>query len=280
MSEDMKKGERFSLLYLRQDELLDDSKRFRFRVMKEMEQSIDHKKIYNFGSYLESKLGIHVLRSGINAYYILWGDILEWELRDVLCSITLTYRFLGFKEYSEKIQMNFLFQIRSIFEEERMKYQIDEKGGVHPFVDPSFQANFSAAVRRLSGAEFRATKEYIEKADQNLLPSGDLREAIRATFDAAENTFKYMFSRATRLNSQNIESHFKPFVQKKYKGTIEQKASLKNLEAFRDWVDACHNYRHAEGQPDPAAPPEELAVAMVSQGISHLRWLVDLNYRS
>jgi hypothetical protein len=33
------------------------------------------------------------------------------------------------------------------------------------------------------------------------------------------------------------------------------RAANKTINAFANWVDACHNYRHEEGDEEPSQPP-------------------------
>jgi hypothetical protein len=54
-------------------------------------------------------------------------------------------------------------------------------------------------------------------------------------------------------------------------------AAIKLLNAFRDWIDAAHFYRHESGRPEPVQPPLLLVVQMVSVGASFLRWLAELD---
>ena len=58
------------------------------------------------------------------------------------------------------------------------------------------------------------------------------------------------------------------------------RAAGKVINAFGDWVDACHNYRHEEGVEEPSQPPIDLAVSLISMGSSQLRWLISLDQAS
>jgi hypothetical protein len=69
-----------------------------------------------------------------------------------------------------------------------------------------------------------------------------------------------------------------PRVQKLYAADpVATMAGARLAQSFADWVDAAHPYRHGQKSEEPVEPPEELAVLLVSQGASFVRWLVDLD---
>jgi hypothetical protein len=49
------------------------------------------------------------------------------------------------------------------------------------------------------------------------------------------------------------------------------------LNAFKEWIDTAHFYRHEPGKEDVAQPPLTLAVYVCGVGASHLRWLAELD---
>ena len=61
----------------------------------------------------------------------------------------------------------------------------------------------------------------------------------------------------------------------------EQKPAIyvahKQLNSLREWIDAAHFYRHEPGTEEPAQPPIEIAIELVSQGAAWLRWLVTMD---
>ena len=54
-------------------------------------------------------------------------------------------------------------------------------------------------------------------------------------------------------------------------------SSTKILTAFKSWINTVHKYRHELGTEEPEELPEELLILLVSQGISYLRWLSDID---
>ena len=57
----------------------------------------------------------------------------------------------------------------------------------------------------------------------------------------------------------------------------QQSANAKLLESYKHWINAAHFYRHEEGGEEPSQPSEDLAILMVSQGLSFVRWLAGID---
>ena len=271
------KGERFSLLYLRPDEPISDSPRLRMRLQKRFERSVSGTEHPHVGRYLEAELGIKVLHRGVSHPYIHWDAVQKWALRDVLCAVTLIGEHVDSK--GQGAAREYKAEVTRIFSEECASYRVDSECGVHPAVDASYQATLASAVRGLHPKSYAAARDYLTRADNSLMPDGDGRDAIRAAFDAVENVFRMMFDGAISLNKSTLQSHLRPLLERLFPDDAARRTALKFHDAFIDWADACHNYRHAAGQPEPAQPPEELTVALVSQGFGYVRWLADLRRR-
>ena len=203
-----------------------------------------------------------------------WDRLRDGELRDILDSITLLGRYLRRnRSASERIYID---AVRRTLAEESANYRVDAEFGVHPAVDGAYQASIDGAVRSLAAARFEAARSHIQKADDQLLPAGNTREAIRAAFDAVENIFRQQFARAPSINRTSIQNDLRPRVDRLHSDPVEKRTAGKVVDALTDWVDACHNYRHEPGHQEPAPAPDELAVLLVSQGVSFSRWLADL----
>ena len=107
--------------------------------------------------------------------------------------------------------------------------------------------------------------------------SPDGKAAISGTFRAAEGLFRLMFEKSPRLTAPEAQLRLEPLLQRAYATDNAAKgAASKLLNAFKDWIDAAHFYRHEPGQQDPVQPPLTLAVQMVSIGASFIRWLSEL----
>ena len=122
-----------------------------------------------------------------------------------------------------------------------------------------------------------AAREHIAQAERSLLAgSFDGRQAIRSTFDAAENLLKVIFQKATQLNTTAINERLGPFlVSASSSSKTERQASEKLVKSFIDWVEAAHFYRHAAGGTEVEQPSEHFTITFVSQGFSFVRWIAD-----
>ena len=49
------------------------------------------------------------------------------------------------------------------------------------------------------------------------------------------------------------------------------------LASFKDWIEACHFYRHEPGKPEIHQPPIELAIHLISVGAAFIRLLIELD---
>jgi len=280
--ESLEAGKRFSLVYLRTDEVLADSERMRMRMAKLFSQvarsSGNHD--VEFGHFVEGELGIKVLRStGMGSYFSYETVLKEANIQDILDMVTLLWRYLP----RGRGQESFLKEMRRIFAESQMGYRIDDEGGVHPAFDGAFEAVRSSVVRGLGGPEYATERKFLDDVESALKADPvNGRQAIRCVFDAVENFFKQMYPGAPRLSGQFIVQHLRPEVaeilaEEKY--ATEREASFKSIESFKSWVDGAHYYRHADGKPEPFQPSDDYAVHVVSQGLGFLRWLVDLKGR-
>lgn len=288
MTDGVPQGRRFSHVYLSAGEPLKDSAKARFRIAKLAEDECPPSK--SQGSYrtfdhatavqdkLERDLGFRfATQSKAGTYYAIW----EWyynriSIVDFLDSITIiTQYLLNERDLNEK---RFINEARKIFKEENLAYQIDDLGGIHPLVDPAFSVAMQSAIGALRGERYRATADSIGLIDDNLIRDPpNYIGAIRAVFSANGNLFKLMYG-VPRLDGKAAGEKLGPDQQSLYEGhPVQQSVSSKMLEAFKDWINAAHFYRHEQGVSTPNQPSEEVAVLMVSQGLSFVRWLAQID---
>lgn len=290
MSDSSAKGKRFSHTYISQDAPLKDSKKARFRIAKHCETSCPRPK--SNGRYMskdyhkpavnaiEHELGIRFaspstsgsLRERWDWYF---NRVTVVELLDTITVVADTLHS-EYEKYDRREA--FLEKTRRIFQEENLAYTIDEAGGIHPLVDAAFSADYSSAVSGLSGERHAATLEAVSNIDSALLQdTPDYRGAIRAIFAANENLFKLMYS-VPRLDARTAGDKIGKALQAIYDGHPTQRsASAKLLESYKDWINGAHFYRHEEGAEEPSQPSEQLAILMISQGLSYVRWLAGLD---
>jgi hypothetical protein len=48
---------------------------------------------------------------------------------------------------------------------------------------------------------------------------------------------------------------------------------MKLVQSLKEWIEACHMYRHAQRDEEPVQPSLDFAIALISSGASYLRWL-------
>ena len=261
-------GQRFSHVYLDRGEPTADSDRMRIRL-----RSL----VGSFDSLRQSG----VIQSELGLDFLTWSDFFKKaETRDLLCLVTVGYRFLARQSYVGDTQSrNWLRGVQKIFAEENVHYCVDAKGGVHFRFDEEFARISAAAISTLEKQRYANSLDAFNRSLAALAEGPpDGKGAIRAAFTAAEGLFCLMSPDVTRL-AAGEGSRLRPLIERAYEGDRRaQETSDKMLQSFRGWIDAAHGYRHEEGKPDTVAqPPLTLAVYLVSTGAAHLRWLAELD---
>ena len=272
---DRPEGELFSQLYLERGAPGQDSARMRNRVaalvLKHNPDGLYEK--------IKLRLGIDV---PVGYNHIPWGEFFVGaDLRDVLDTITLIYESLvpGDRRFAAGDAPRFVTTMNQIFHEENLHYEVDPRGGVHLSVDKEFERSRASIIAGLGNDRYVNVAHNFETAHQRLtaIPS-DGKGAVRAVFDAAEALFRLMFPKEPRLTADAARNNLRPIIQRLYAGNPPATAAAsKEVDAFSDWVDACHNYRHEHGREEVLEPPMGLAVQMVSGGASYIRWLAHLD---
>lgn len=234
---------------------------------------------------LQRELGI-TLDSGLNDYANRWPEaVAKMELRDCLDLITIRFQNLTHEYYNSdgsekrKMKSHFLTEARRIFREEQVGYTIDDQGGVHFLVDSAFEISRVSVISGLGKERYTTARSLFEAAMAYLDSSPpDPKAAVRNTFFAVEGLFRLMYPTAHQLSSGEVLKHLKPTVDATYK---DQKPAIyvaqKQVASLREWIDAAHFYRHEPGTEEPAQPPIEIAIELVSQGAAWLRWLATMD---
>jgi hypothetical protein len=224
---------------------------------------------------LERELGVVV--DLYHAHY-LPGFCAGCAIRDLLDTVTL---FTYFKRHANTAPQ-WLTEARRIFSEERLAYEIDDGGIVHPAIDKEFQRNRQSTVAGLQAPRYANSLAAFERVSAELSsqpPNG--KEGWRAVFAAVEGLFRLMFPKAPQLHTGAIDTYLSPLVQRIYSADAAAlRAANKQVASFKDWVEATHNYRHEPGSIEPAQPPEDLAVLGISNGAAFLRWLIAMDRAS
>jgi hypothetical protein len=280
MTDAKPQGERFSHAYLDRDKPSNDSPTMRRRLAALIPSFPDLK---DFGAELPRELGVDVSSSQWGYY---WADFFRnCDLTVALETMTIAWRFLKRKEstglHDIRAPDKLISETARIFKEENVSYRIDALGGVHLSIDVEFEANRQATIATLTGSRYANVLDSIEKAHSRLteIPSNG-KDSIRAVFASAEGLFKLMFPKETRLTASAARRQLHPVVQRIYGGDPPALTSASKMVAsFSEWVDGAHPYRHEHGE-EVAQPPLELAVNLLSLGITNVRWLAELDAQS
>ncbi|NNU81138.1 hypothetical protein HMH01_11900 [Halovulum dunhuangense] len=278
-------GVRFSFNYINYPELLEDSERMRRRLGAHIYsifsfwmgiKSVDLRPLRDI---IEYRMGISLptYKASERSYWV--EQVCKLGLGDVLDLITIVHDDICFKEKNNYIRVGareaFLEGVSRIFEEERVRYRVDKLGGVHFSVDAAFEQVRVSAIRALSTDRYDSVLQYLNQSYKSLdcVPL-DTKGSIRSIFYANEILFKYIFPRAIRLGSSEVEKNLRPIVNKKYSGLKpDNKVAQSQVSQYKEWVEGAHNYRHEQGEGSQPDAPVEIAVHYVSSGAAWLRWL-------
>lgn len=284
MNEPPKEGELFSRLYIERGTPLPDSNRFRVRLYQYYWDYLrkDHDEVIR--KAIPRELGAEVPYIANWGYSV--GDFFKQAvITDVLGAITLIHRALLKLNYktgnNEPTYQSTEWQafVRRAFQEENLAYTLDEWCGVHPLVDAEFERNIAATLAGLGASRYAAARTAVEAMEAKFEQTPpDTKGAIRDAFEAVETLTKIITCSGKALDAGFVKSEIMPRVQTLYQS--DQAAKLSGASAAQslaDWVNAAHPYRHGQNTEEPIAPPEELAILLVSQGASFIRWLVDLD---
>jgi hypothetical protein len=262
----------FSRVYIDKGKAISDSVRFRARLSSLLPTIYFSKPVT--AALILRETGATVPTGGTTnqqSYY--FGTFLKKaELRDLLDAITLIFLSI---DGNDKInaQQRFRSEVERMMREENLSYRMDEAGGVHYYVDEEFERSRNATIVGLSGDQFQAAREALDDAHRALL-SHDTLSGVRRSFDAVENVFKIRFG-TPRLGASEIKSKLNPTLPDNYSGRATDAAN-RLAAAFAEWTNAAHQFRHAPGVADPSPPPMDMAILMMSEAASYLRWLISL----
>lgn len=270
---EMPAGVRFSLNYISHPELLPDSARMRRRLGLLFFNTCDGSKLRQ---KMNSELGTD-LKSNACATEPYWRQaMIAVELRDVLDTVTIVYGTLcdGGIVIKEQVD-HYVSEVRRIFYEERVRYKLDDKGGVHLAVDAAFEQTRISSVQALSAPRYAGVRKALEEAYNALdgIPP-DGKAAMRHAFFANESLFRLIFPNAHQLGKGELDKYLKPAVDAKYQGLLPAVyAAQKQFTQYTNWVAGAHFYRHEPGAEEPIQPPLEMAIHYVTAGTAWLRWL-------
>jgi len=291
-------GELFSRQYVERQAPLRDNTFFRNRLEAYL-QSNHHKDYAEMGAYLKQEAGVVVGTFYSNTYKTIFFNFTEFfantRIELILTSITLIWRFLCKKYLELKRSKNPLsnppgssffrypkaeewqsFVLRAM-REENMAYTVDEKCGVHFFVDEEFERNRVTALSCLASPRYEAVRVAFQQAHGYLdAQPPDTKASVRAAFESLEILARLMDSQSKNLNKWMVENRLKSLALARASDSVETTVIERLFDGLALAVDGLHNYRHGQGVQQPAAPSLTVSVYVVSTVAAALRWLVEL----
>lgn len=261
----------YSRAYLKSDAPLEDSERFRVRLTALVDRL--RPDTHELAGAVRFKLGVEVDSSIYDYMFGRW--ISRCELRDILDFMTI---LVEISPKDEKVTV--IATLRTMLLEEHLAFEMTDDGSVKPKVDMAFAGNVEAAIALMGKSRYAGVRREFETGQTSLSPiAPNWTQATRHTFLALETLFKLMFVKQPRLGAKEADAMLRPVVVHRYasSSTSVKEEANRMLAAFKEWIQAGHWERHAQGTEDPHAMPEELGVLMVSQGASYLRWLIELD---
>jgi hypothetical protein len=284
MADEPPTGEMFSRVYISHQEPLNDSPRFRERLLANYQQLIAvvgrrEPFTFKFAQIVEREIGVS-FPSGYRSYDT--GTFFrDAEIKDVLSAITLIYELLStanrhFETYASRFQSlanPWKNRVARIMQEEGVKYRLDDACGVHPLYDDEFERNRASAIKALSGTNTQSVLDAFQTATDAL--DTDCKAAIRSAYEAVETLAKLLSPKSfNTINDKVITKYIRPIVDVQLADDdVARSAANKFLTGLADWISAAHPYRHGQDQEEPAQPPLDFTVAMIGTAASYLRWL-------
>jgi hypothetical protein len=269
------KGKRFSLLYLQRGTPARDSQRFRNRLAAYYWEYLHDKCDDRIRKGLQREAGIEV---PIGPYSYITTDVFKkGELRDVLDAITIVFQELVSDTRPQTAESWKSFVARTL-QEENVGYSVDEKCGVHYFVDEEFERNRASTLSVLNSNRYTGVRAAIDDAYRHMdNASPDTKAAVRSIFEALEILVKQMVE-TKNLNKWVIENKLKEKCLSLFGGDpVAKNVVGKLFESISQWVDALHDYRHGQAAEEPVAPNEQMTIHILSTGSSYIRWLAQMD---
>lgn len=259
------------------------AQKVRFRLHKLLRATFE---VHPLCEYLEAEIGIKVQWVGnggrhLEGYIEALSDLEVLHLVNVAARHAIGLDGNRAGNIRTRKQGAWVEGVRRIFQEENIAYRLDEMGGVHPLIDTAFTAEVEAVIEGLGRPRYHNVRIELEKGLKAIdQPQQDWKAAVRGTFYAAEGMFRLMFKELEpeRLVPKYVRTNLDPF-GKAIEDKNEREAFLSLVSIFQSWVGAAQEYRHEQGIEEPHQPPRDIALLLVSQGLSYLRWLVALDSR-
>lgn len=269
-------GQLFTKVYRDRGEAHHDDPRFRVQVHQAFCELLG-KQDFEAAQYLRGTAGIE-LPPQISSYFQWETYFKKCSVEDLLDLITHIARFAEGLRPSSK-RSNWVERVQQAIETHNMAFEIDVRGGMHHKVDAAFQRSAEMTLSCLADGKFEAARSEVEAALDFLTQTRpDPKMAVVNVFMAAENVFKLVAGTETALTKSSITQDLRRLCQKRSADIdpVANRSINSLISSVGDWVDACHPYRHGQKDTGIVAPPIDLAIALVTTGIDHIRWMVSL----
>lgn len=270
-------GELFSRVYLERGAPLQDSVRFRNRLGAYIGgHGADHGAL---SAFFQREAGLIVRYVG---YYNFTEFFTKEAIEDVLDAITLIWKYFDLTYTgNRRVAGGWYDFVSRALREENMGYRLDDRCGVHYFVDEEFERNRVSALSSLSAARYAGAKAAFEAAHGYLdAQPADTKASVRSAFEALEIVARLMDPASKNLNKWMVENKLKPLALAGTAEATEQDTVSKLFDGLAQAVDGLHNYRHGQPTEEPVAPSMTMAVYALSTIAAALRWLVAVDTRS
>jgi hypothetical protein len=254
----------------------DDSERLR-RRLAQFFRSIEWASTGKAAQHTSMSMGHNLTDSNLPTF------LEECTIVEFLEAVTHIYDGLPEDEYNDAYlsadakesypKAKWLSFITQAFEDENVAYRVLPDARVTYFVDELFEQARISSLEALDERGLETAQGHFEAALQALKHPDKSSLAISEFFKATENAFKVITGEA-QLKEGNCQSALQRLVGPKT--TAENTATNLMLTSFGKWIAAAHNYRHADDTEVPMPPSKELAVWMISTGMSHLRWMLSI----
>ncbi|SBO11732.1 hypothetical protein VME0621_03868 [Vibrio mediterranei] len=152
-------GQRFSMVYLNRDEPARDSARFRNRLKAFYWDELHNGYNAPVKTILQKEAGIEIPFI-VNTFSVP-EMFVKNDIRDVLDSITLIYNCL-IQERSPHLSQRWKDFVARALKEEHVGYQLDERCGVHYFVDEEFERNRASSLFALNNPVHNGVKQHMK----------------------------------------------------------------------------------------------------------------------
>ena len=258
-------GELFRRNYVRPDQKVSDSPRARRRILQ-VDRALHENRQYEFVKLVEGELGVKFPGAGYPNHEKFWTDA---DIDDFLSAVTLLHRVAEHRK---------LDALRRIFEEEHLRYRIDDQGGVHYLIDEQFERSVAASIDGLGSAKYEAARHALEQTLDGMSganPSG--KSLISGVFEAVESAFlaRIQPANVNRLNDQSINNHLRPIFVGRYANAPDADDKIDRvLELLKAWVKTAHPFRHGVAFDQIHEAPFDYAVLLADQGMAFLRHIV------